>query len=245
MSNNEQHTKFGVYSDTEIIQAIQEGHIIQYPDAPELINASSVDVRLGYNFYRTDLATINKGIYNPYDEEDVQRYFGEPLEAVPLREHGTIRRKLGLEALKGIDPDHPLIILRPGERILGHTHEFIGIDETGTSSMQAKSTTGRNGITVCKDAGWGDPGYFNRWTMEIENSNEREHVPLPIGMAIAQLVFYHTGPVNASYRQLSGNYQQSSDVNELIRTWAPNQMLPRTYRKQVQLPPLINNSAYK
>ena len=235
----------GVFSNLEIIEAIKDGHIIQYPAAPELINASSVDVRLGYNFYRTDQSTKNKGLYNPYDEEDVRRYFGEPLVAMPLREHGHIRRSLGLESLKGIDPDHPIIILRPGERILGHTHEFIGIDETGTTSMQAKSTTGRNGITVCKDAGWGDPGYFNRWTMEIENSNEREHVPLPVGMSIAQLVFYHVGLVNGSYTKLSGNYQSSSDINELVKNWTPEQMLPRTYRKSVILPPEIEGAEYK
>ncbi len=245
MPSPENTQSTGVFSNVEIIQAIQDGHIIQYPGAPELINASSVDVRLGYNFYRTDQSTKRAGLYNPYDEEDVMRYFGEPLEAMPLREHGTIRRKLGLDALKGIDPDQPIIILRPGERILGHTHEFIGIDEIGTSSMQAKSTTGRNGITVCKDAGWGDPGYFNRWTMEIENSNEREHVPLPVGMAIAQLVFYHMGPVDGSYTALSGNYQSSTDIHELVQKWTPDQMLPRTYRKSVALPPPIEGVDYK
>lgn len=236
--------KLGVYSNIEIIEAIKSGHIIQYPSAPELINASSVDVRLGYNFYRTDQSTKRAGFYNPYDEEDVRRYFGEPLEALPLREHGYIKRKLGLAAIKGIDPDHPVIILRPGERILGHTHEFIGIRSPGTSSMQAKSTTGRNGVTVCKDAGWGDPGYFNRWTMEIENSNEREHIPLPVGMSIAQLVFYHTGPVGQDYTELSGNYQSSTDLKELVRDWTPDQMLPKTYRKSVDLPPKIDEVEY-
>lgn len=235
----------GVFSNTEIIQAIEDGHIIQYPSAPELINGSSVDVRLGYNFYVTDRSTKQEGLYNPYDEEDVERYFGEPLIARPLRDHEGLHRKLGLETLKGIDPDHPLIILRPHERILGHTHEFIGIDETGTSSMWAKSTTGRNGITVCKDAGLGDPGYFNRWTMEIENSNESEHVPLPVGMAIAQLVFFHTGPVKSNYTELSGNYQTSSDIKELVRDWQPSLMLPKTYRKMVARPQPIEKVDYK
>lgn len=234
----------GVYSNLEIIEAIGNGHIVQYPAAPELINASSVDVRLGYNFYRTDISTKKSGFYNPYDEEDVKRYFGEPLEAMPLREHGYILRKLGLKAINNLDPDHPVIILRPGERILGHTHEFIGIRSPGTSSMQAKSTTGRNGITVCKDAGWGDPGYINRWTMEIENSNEREHVPLPVGMAIAQLVFYHTGEVDKDYTQLSGNYQSSTNLEELVANWSPDQMLPKTYRKSVSLPDKVEGMEY-
>lgn len=239
---SEQRT--GVYSNIEITEAIERGHIVQYPAAPELINASSVDVRLGHYFYVTDRSTQQEGLYNPYDEEDVKRYFGEPLEALPLREHGEFRRKLGKQTLKGIDPNHPVIILRPGERILGHTHEFIGIKAPGTSSMQAKSTTGRNGVTVCKDAGWGDPGYINRWTMEIENTNE-EHIPLPVGMPIAQLVFYHTGEVNGDYTILSGNYQASTDIEELVKNWSPDQMLPKTYRKQVSLPPQIDGVTYK
>lgn len=125
----------GVYSNTEIVEAIDNGHIIQYPSTPELINGSSVDVRLGHHFYRTDVSTEKEGFYNPYDEDDVNRYFGEPLEAQPLREHGYIQGKLGLAAIKGIDPEHPVIILRPGERILAHTHEFIGIKAPGTSSI--------------------------------------------------------------------------------------------------------------
>jgi len=223
----------GVYSNTQIIEAIENGQIIQYPSAPELINGSSVDVRLGYNFYRTDQSTQRKGLYNPFDEEDVKRYFGEPLVATPLREHDSVRRKLGIESLKGIDPEHPVIILRPGERILGHTHEFIGIKAPGTTSMQARSTTGRNGVTVCKDAGWGDPGYINRWTMEIQNENEDEYVPLPVGVPIAQLVFMHTGIVSGDYTTLSGNYQTSTNLDELVASWTPEQMLPKAYRKPI------------
>jgi len=236
--NREAHmselSQTGVYSNTQIIEALESGHIVQYPTAPELINGSSIDVRLGYNFYVTDQATQRKGLYNPHDEEDVKRYFGEPLVALPLREHDSVRRKLGLQTLKGIDPDHPIIILRPGERILGHTHEFIGIKAPGTTSMQAKSSTGRNGITVCKDAGWGDPGYINRWTMEIQNENEDEYVPIAVGVPIAQLVFMHTGIVSGDYTTLSGNYQASTDLQELVASWTPDQMLPKTYRRPIE-----------
>jgi len=128
--------------------------------------------------------------------------------------------------------------MRPHERILAHTHEFIGIKAPGTSSMQAKSTTGRNGIVVCKDAGWGDPGYINRWTMEIQNDND-EYVPLQVGMPIAQIAFYHTGEVTGDYTTLSGNYQSTTDLEEIIRNWTPESMLPRSHRMQVKLPPAV------
>jgi len=227
----------GVYSNVQIIEAIENGHIIQYPAAPELINASSVDVRLGYHFFRTD---VQKGesVYNPFDEDDIKRYFGEPLEAQPLKELGKLKDLIDKKVLANIDPNQPVILMRPHERILAHTHEFIGIKAPGTSSMQAKSTTGRNGIVVCKDAGWGDPGYINRWTMEIQNDND-EYVPLQVGMPIAQIAFYHTGEVSGEYSTLSGNYQSSTDFKEIVASWTPYSMLPRSHRMQVKLPPAV------
>lgn len=234
----------GVYSNVQIIEAIQTGHIVQYPAAPELINGSSVDVRLGHHFYRTDIAGLRQAeddsapIYNPYDQDDIARYFGEPLEAQPLQELGRVRRLMGTRALRNIDPEQPVILLRPHERILTHTLEFIGIRAPGTSSMQAKSTTGRNGIVVCKDAGWGDPGYIGRWTMEIQNDND-EWVPLQVGMRIAQIAFYHTGPVAGDYTTLSGNYQTSDDLRALVATWTPQTMLPKSHLMKVPHPPVV------
>lgn len=228
----------GVYSNTQIVDAIAKGHIIQYPAAPELINASSIDVRLGHHFYRTDIQDGER-VYNLFDEADITRYFGEPLVAQPLKELGKLKELIGDEALRNIDPTQPIILMRPHERILAHTHEFIGIKAPGTSSMQAKSTTGRNGIVVCKDAGWGDPGYINRWTMEIQNDND-EYLPLQVGMPIAQIVFYHTGEVTGDYTTLTGNYQASTNLEELVAHWHPSQMLPKSNRMQVSLPPVVD-----
>lgn len=228
----------GVYSNVQIHEAIEQGHIVQYPPAPELINASSIDVRLGHHFYRTDISGNGQRIYNPFDEDDIDRYFGNPLEAQPLRDLGKLQKLIGRQSLANIHPNQPVILMRPHERILGHTHEFIGIKAPGTSSMQAKSTTGRNGIVVCKDAGWGDPGYIGRWTMEIQNDND-EYVPLQVGMPIAQIVFYHTGEVEGDYTTLSGNYQTSTNLEELVKTWTPQSMLPRSNRMKVKLPPVV------
>lgn len=227
----------GTYSNKQIKAAIAKGHIIQYPAAPELINASSIDVRLGHHFYRTDIQH-GDSIYNPFDADDIARYFGEPLEAQPLRDLSKLRELIDSTVLKNIDPNQPVILMRPHERILAHTHEFIGIKAPGTSSMQAKSTTGRNGIVVCKDAGWGDPGYINRWTMEIQNDND-EYLPLQVGMPIAQIVFYHTGEVEGNYTSITGNYQTHTEIEELVRNWSPEQMLPKSHRTKVSMPPVI------
>lgn len=224
----------GVYSNSQIRAAIAEGHIVFHPYVDQHIAGSSVDVTLGHWFYRTERKS-SSGFYNPFDEADVSRYFDGPYHAEP---HHLWAEANGRKLFNGIPHDQPIIVLRPGERILAHTHEFIGIKAPGTSTMQARSTWGRNGVAVCLDAGWGDPGYINRWTMEIYNMNQHESVVLPVGERIAQLVFYHTGPVDGEYKKLSGKYQSdmSDDLVRLIESWRPEQMLPRAYKDERKKP---------
>jgi thymidylate synthase ThyX len=104
--------------------------------------------------------------------------------------------------------------------------------------MQARSSWGRNGVAVCLDAGWGDPGYINRWTMEIYNMNQHDSVVLPVGERIAQLVFYATGEVESQYTNLSGKYQafEDGDLAKLIDGWKPQDMLPRSFKDVRELP---------
>lgn len=220
-----------VYSNIEIGQAIKDGHIVFHPYRPEHINGSSIDVTLGEWFYRTDRQSDNK-LYNPFDEGEVAKYFGEPQKAVP---HSEWCKDTGSKPLANIPEDHPVIVLEPGERILAHTQEFIGILPPGTTSMQSRSTWGRNGVAVCFDAGWGDPGYINRWTLEVYNLNQRHSIVLPVGERIAQVVFMHTGEVQGSYDKLSGKYTLGMDLTELVDKWHPSQMLPRAYKDKRQI----------
>lgn len=223
------------YSDSEIKAALKTGHIVCDP-TPIHISGSSVDVTLGYYFYVAGQSATDAQLFNPFDKADVLRYFGDYKIAKPWRD---VRKKItnqiiaNRETLTNIPEDHPVIVLRPNERILAHTHEFIGIVSPGTSSMQARSTTGRIGISACYCAGWGDPGYVNRWTLEVHNLNESEYIVLPVGYRIAQIVFSSTGPVEAEYSLSSGNYQAFSahDLAQIKKHWSPEQLLPRAYRK--------------
>lgn len=230
----------GVYSNTEIQAAISEGHIVCTPFNPKHVGFASLDVTLGHYFYRTGQA--HKGyVYNPFDEADVRRYFSEVQQAIP---HQDWCNANGVKLLEGIPADHPVIPLKPGERILAHTHEFFGIKPPGAYEVKSRSSWGRNGIAVCFDAGWVDPGYINRLTLEIYNLNEHETVLLPVGERIAQAVFHHTGQVEGNYGEgrdkgFSGKYQQGTDLDELIRAWTPTQMLPQAYRDKRELPEAI------
>lgn len=232
----------GIYSDIDIKSALRSGHIVCDP-YPQSINGSSVDVTLGYYFYKAGKeGEVN--LFNPFDENDVKRYFGDYMIAKPWKE---VRAKItdkkisSITSIEGIADDHPVIVLRPNERILAHTHEFIGILPPGTTSMQARSTTGRIGISACYCAGWGDPGYINRWTMEIHNLNENEYIVLPVGYRIAQIVFSTTGPVETEYAKASGNYQSnvSDNLSAIKAAWRPWMLLPRAFASPIKLPKKI------
>jgi deoxycytidine triphosphate deaminase len=224
----------GVYSNIQIKKAIQAKHIVFHPYVEEHIAGSSVDVTLGNWYYRTERPSEG-GFYNPFDEKAVGQYFGEVQKAVI---HEDWAKKHGRRLFVNVPAKQPIIVLRPHERILAHTHEFIGIKAPGTSTMQARSTWGRNGVAVCLDAGWGDPGYINRWTMEIYNMNQHESVVLPVGERIAQVVFYETGPVDSEYKKLSGKYQtgDSEKIEDIIKDWHPSQMLPRAHKDSRRIP---------
>lgn len=227
----------GVYSNKQIKAAIKDGHIVCRPYNENHVAHASLDVTLGYYYYRTGQAKRGY-IYNPFSAKDVDRYFGKIQQAVP---HKDWCAENGVQLFDNIPPEHPVIPLRPGERILAHTHEFFGIKPPGAYMVKARSSWGRNGVSVCFDAGWVDPGYINRLTLEIYNLNEHETVLLPVGERIAQAVFLTTGEVEGSYGEgrdngISGKYQQGTVLDDIIANWDPEQMLPRAYKDTRQLP---------
>ena len=230
-----------VYSNTEIKAAIDDETIVCVPYTADNVSEASLDFTLGYYFYKQEYQPEATGVYNPFDKLDVDRYFKGPLEAMPHQEWCD---KHGLKLFENIPADHPIIVLRPGERILAHTHEFVGIRaQGGACEVKSRSSWGRNGVAVCFDAGWVDPGYINRITLEIYNLNMHESVVLPVGERIGQLIFHKTGPVDGGYAEgrggMSGKYQHTDNLEELIRTWKPEDMLPRAYKDQRKKPVVV------
>lgn len=230
----------GVYSNTQINHAIKNGTIVSVPFNSKHVSEASLDFTLGHYYYRQDRVG-NSGVYNPFDKDDVTRYFQGPLEAVPHKQWCDTH---GYKTFVNIPDDHPVIVIQPGERILAHTHEFIGIRaESGACEVRSRSSWGRNGVAVCFDAGWVDPGYINRITLEIYNLNQHESVVLPVGERMGQLIFHHTGLVEGSYASgrggISGKYQTSDDLDELIANWQPSDMLPRAFKDERKIPQKI------
>jgi len=235
-----------VYSNSQIKQAISKKHIICYPYVDKHVSHASLDVTLGYYYYKIE-KNQERVYYNPFNQDDVNRYFDGPYKALTHQEFCDINH---LKPFKNIPLDHPVISLKPKERILAHTHEFFGILPPGACELRSRSSWGRNGIAVCFDAGWIDPGYINRLTLEIYNLNERENILLPVGERIAQVIFHDTGPVIGNYglgrdNGYSGKYQEGDDLTEIIKSWNPSMMLPRSYKDQRELPIKIKGIEYE
>lgn len=216
-------------SKQQILNRINQGEIVIYPIDPECIRNSSVDVRLGEWYFRQQKPEPGRTHYSPYSEEDVRRVWGEPQKAELA---STLYKRIGRPLDEGVFEDDYVILLGPGENILAHTHEFIGGVHQITTSMQARSTAGRNLVLVCKCAGWGDIDYINRWTMEIKNDSNDYTIPLVVARRYAQIVFHETGlPIDRddAYSQ-GGKYQTSSSLEELIANWSPYDMLPKMWK---------------
>ena len=233
-----------VYSNKQIKQAIEDGVIVSVPYNPDNVSEASVDFTLGYYFYKQEYDERSR-VYNPFDKDDVDRYFKGPLEAMPHQEWCD---RYGFKLFENIPPEHPIIVLKPGERILAHTHEFIGIrSHGGAAEVKSRSSWGRNGVAVCFDAGWIDPGYINRITLEIYNLNQHESVVLPVGERIGQLIFHTAGPVEGDYSDgragMSGKYQHTDNLDELIASWRPEMMLPRAFKDERRMPQMITGLA--
>lgn len=213
-------------SDKRILECMKEGSVIIEPFDRRNLATSSYDVTLGEWFFAEQPPAHFENLFNIYDKAHVDRVWGtRPKRAQTAKE---AFKKYNFE-WNGISPDDKIILLAPGETILGHTNEFIGGRAHVTTMMKARSSLGRSFISVCKCAGWGDVGYTNRWTMEIQNTSARYYIPLVVGRRIAQIVFFETGPIEGDDYSAKGKYTSSTKLSELKKSWKPEMMLPRLW----------------
>ena len=224
--NNRDAPLRSLLSKEIIMKHLKEGNIFINPFNPKDVRTTSYDVRLGENYFQEQSSrALHRRVFNPFDQDDIKRYWGKPQKAITaadwMAENGP---------LKNIKPEDKVIIVGPGECILAHTQEFIGGKNCVTTEMRARSSMGRIGITVCKCAGWGDLGFCNRWTMEVSNHLKDTSVVLVVGMRVAQIAFYQVDPLYESYHSSGGQYQNTDDIKKMIKTWSPYLMLPKFNR---------------
>ncbi len=131
-----------VLSDRDIKKEISKNNIVIKPFDLKDVQPSSIDLRLDFQFQ-----VFHNARY-PYI--DVK----QPME--------------NLTDLVKITEDQPFI-LHPGEFVLGSTIENITLPDDLVARLEGKSSLGRFGLLIHSTAGYVDPGWDGKLTLELSN----------------------------------------------------------------------------
>ena len=174
-----------VLSDRTIRREIAEGRIVVNPIDPDDVQPASIDLHLDNRFL------VFSNSRRPYI--DVR----EPLD--------------NLTESVEIDGETPFM-LHPGEFVLGSTQEHIELPDDLVARLEGKSSLGRIGLLIHSTAGFVDPGWQGRLTLELSNV-ARLPIALYQGMKIGQISFLRlTEPAQRLYGspELGSKYQGQS-----------------------------------
>ncbi|WP_278942383.1 dCTP deaminase [Methanobrevibacter smithii] len=153
-----------ILSDKTIKEYLEEGKIvIDSLKDEQQIQPSSVDMRLGDEF--KVFKVIRKPYIDPKDEEDIAEYM----------ESSTV-------------PEGEAFIIHPNEFALATTQEYVKVPDDLVARVEGRSSMGRLGVTMHVTAGYVDPGFEGRITLEISNIGAMP-VALYPGQRVCQLVF--------------------------------------------------------
>jgi len=180
-------------SDREILAELTAGRIGLDPQDAEMVQPSSIDVRLDRYFRLFD--------NHKYSFID------------PATEQPELTRLIETK------PDEPFI-LHPGEFVLGSTFELVTLPDDLAARLEGKSSLGRLGLLTHSTAGFIDPGFSGHVTLELSNVAT---LPIKLwpGMKIGQLCFIRTSSkVLHPYGSGSyGNRYQNQRGPTASRSW--------------------------
>lgn len=149
-------------SDRDILAELDAKRVRLDPFHPEMVQPSSVDVRLD-RFFRV----FENHRYPHIDPAEEQPDLTRMVEPV------------------GDEP----FILHPGEFVLGSTYELVTLPDDVAARLEGKSSLGRLGLLTHSTAGFIDPGFSGHVTLELSNVAT---LPIKLwpGMKIGQLCFF-------------------------------------------------------
>ncbi len=153
-----------ILSDRTIKEYLKKGIITIEPlEDEKQIQPSSVDMRLGNEF--KVFKVVRKPYIDPKDPEDVASYM-----------ESTI-----------VNPGEAFII-HPNEFALATTNEYVKVPDNLVARVEGRSSMGRLGVTMHVTAGFIDPGFEGKITLEISNIGAMP-VALYPGQRVCQIVF--------------------------------------------------------
>ena len=159
-------------SDRDIRKEIEAGRVGLEPYSPDMVQPSSVDVRIDRYF-----RVFENHRYPHID---------------PSEEQAELTR---LVEPDGQDP----FILHPGEFVLASTYEVVTLPDDVAARLEGKSSLGRLGLLTHSTAGFIDAGFSGHVTLELSNVATLP-IKLYPGMKIGQLCFFRlSSPAEAPY----------------------------------------------
>jgi dCTP deaminase len=175
-----------VLADRDISKALAEGRIRIDPYDYADLQPSSVDLHLDRSFrvFRN----------NRYPYIDVRS--PQP----------------DLTELLTVADDEPFV-LHPSEFVLGQTIEWVELPDDLVARLEGKSSLGRLGLLIHSTAGYVDPGWKGKLTLELSNV-ARLPIALHFGMKIGQISFLTmSSPVERPYGSegLGSKYQGQAE----------------------------------
>ena len=149
-------------SDRDITSEIEAGRVVLDPYQAEMVQPSSVDVRIDRYFRLFD--NHKYAVIDPAEEQPE------------------------LTRLVEVEPDEPFV-LHPGEFVLASTYEVVTLPDDVAARLEGKSSLGRLGLLTHSTAGFIDPGFSGHVTLELSNVAT---LPIKLwpGMKIGQLCFF-------------------------------------------------------
>jgi len=148
------------------------------------------------------------GLVEPFDPEMVNPASID----VTLGPTLLVEGKPGEERWKEVDiRSWGAYSLAPGEFALAHTQEFIRVPSNMEAVFNLKSSRGREGYEHLL-AGYIDPGFHGRVTLELVNVNRYHRLPLEHGMRIGQLRFAKLDEIPMRSYAVTGRYFNDKGV---------------------------------
>ena len=171
-----------ILSDRTIKEKMMSGDLIIDPLGPHAVQPASVDVRLDAEIlvFRNNWRT----------HIDVMKPADDVVERVT------------------IEDDRPFL-LHPGQFALGSTLERVAIPDDVVARIEGKSSLARYGLLIHSTAGFVDPGWDGKLTLEFSNVGILG-ITLRAGMKIGHISFTQlTTPADNPYgsRDLRSKYQ--------------------------------------
>jgi len=151
-----------------------------------------------------------RGMVHPYDPELVNPASLDVRLGENLLVEIPTSSALVPYSIAGNTQEKPFM-LQPHEFVLAETLERFEIPNVVAGQLALKSSRAREGIEHLM-AGYVDPGYAGRLTLELQNARCMHPVPLWPGMRIGQIVFHKMSLLpNKDYSQ-TGRYQGDQQV---------------------------------